>query len=109
MRGGGVVRRAALALPRRAGAARCYLPSAVMPIWRAVPAMIFSAAARSLAFRSGIFVSAIDRTCSRVRFATLVLCGSPEPFSMPAAARISRAAGGLFVVEVDERGPYTHV
>ena len=74
-----------------------------MPIWRAVPAMIFSAASRSLALRSGILVSAIARTWSRVRFATLVLCGSPEPFSMPAAARISRAAGGVLVMKVNER------
>ena len=51
-----------------------------MPIDRAVPAMIFSASSRSLALRSCILVCAISRTWSRVTVATLVLCGSPEPF-----------------------------
>ncbi len=41
------------------------------------------AASRSLAFRSGILVSAISRTWALVSLATLVLCGSPEPFSTP--------------------------
>ena len=84
-------------------------PSTVMPIWRAVPAMIFSAASRSLALRSGILVSAMARTWALVSRATLVLCGSPEPFSTPAAARIRRAAGGVFVMKVNERTSKTEI
>src|SRR5689334_15906263 len=78
-------------------------PSTVMPMERAVPAMIFDAASRSLAFRSGSFVVAISRTWAAVSLATLVLCGSPEPFSTPAALRISLAAGGVLVMKVKER------
>ena len=75
----------------------------VMPIDRAVPAMIFSAWSRSLALRSAILVVAISRTWSRVTVATLVLCGSPEPFSTPAALSSMRAAGGVLVTKVNER------
>ena len=75
----------------------------VMPIDRAVPAMIFSASSRELAFRSAILVCAISRTWSRVTVATLVLCGSPEPFSTPAALSSMRAAGGVLVTKVNER------
>ena len=57
----------------------------------------------SLAFRSGILVSAISRTCAWVILATLVLCGSPEPFSTPAAFWISSAAGGVLMMKVKER------
>ena len=59
-----------------------YLPqsSTVMPMERAVPAMIFEAASMSFAFRSGCFVSAISRTCALVSFATLTVCGVFEPF-----------------------------
>ncbi len=56
-----------------------------MPMLRAVPATIFIAASTSLAFRSGIFSSAISRTCVRVTFPTLFRFGSPEPFSTFAA------------------------
>ena len=75
----------------------------VMPIERAVPAMICSAASRSLALRSGILVSAISRTWARVILATLSFCGLAEPLSTPAALRISRAAGGVLVTKVNER------
>ena len=55
-----------------------------MPMERAVPAMIFMAASTSLALRSAIFCSAIPRTWSAVRLATLVVCGVPEPLATPA-------------------------
>ncbi|MCW2903952.1 MAG: hypothetical protein JWO67_6217 [Streptosporangiaceae bacterium] len=74
-----------------------------MPMDRAVPATIFSAAAMSVALRSGILVLAISRTWSAVTEPTLVLCGSPLPFSTPAALRMSCAAGGVLVTKVNER------
>src|SRR5262249_12118446 len=81
----------------------------VMPIERAVPAMIRSAWSRSLALRSGSLVCAISRTWSRVTVATLVLCGSPEPFSTPAAASSSLAAGGVLVTNVKLRSSNTEI
>src|SRR3712207_130354 len=80
-----------------------------MPIDRAVPAMIFSAWSRSLALRSAILVCAISRTWSRVTVATLVLCGSPEPFSTPAALSSMRAAGGVLVTNVNDRSSKTEI
>src|SRR4051812_12217185 len=80
-----------------------------MPIDRAVPAMIFSASSRSLALRSAILVCAISRTWSRVTLATLVLCGSPDPFSTPAALSSIRAAGGVLVTKVNERSSKTEI
>ena len=52
---------------------------------RAVPSTIRIAASTLAAFRSGIFVSAISRTLSRLTVATLLRFGSPEPDSIPAA------------------------
>jgi hypothetical protein len=75
----------------------------VMPIERAVPAMIRLAMSTSLALRSFIFISAISVSCASVSLATLVLCGSPEPFATPAAYLISSAAGGVLVMKVNER------
>jgi hypothetical protein len=60
-----------------------------------------------LAFRSGSFFSAIARTWSDVIVPTLVRFGSPEPFSIPIAWRISTAAGGVFVMKVNERSSKT--
>src|ERR1700733_13132550 len=74
-----------------------------MPIERAVPAMIFSAASIVVAFRSGIFVSAICWTWAAVSEPTLVLCGSLLPLSTPAAFLISSGAGGVFVMNVNDR------
>src|SRR3954469_25837098 len=80
-----------------------------MPIDRAVPAMIFSAWSRSLALRSAILVVAISRTWSRVTVATLVLCGSPDPLSTPAALSSMRAAGGVLVTKVNDRSSKTEI
>ena len=73
------------------------------PIERAVPAMIFVAASRSLALRSSSFFSAISRSWAWVILPTLARCGSPEPLSMPIAWRIRTAAGGVLVTKVKER------
>lgn len=55
------------------------------PIERAVPSIIRIADSMFAAFKSGILVSAISRTCARVTEATLTEFGVPEPFSTPAA------------------------
>ena len=65
--------------------------------------MIFEAASRSFAFRSGIFFSAIARTWAALIFPTLLTCGSPEPFWIPIASLIRTAAGGVFVMKSNER------
>src|ERR1017187_7080734 len=78
-------------------------PKTVMPIERAVPAMIFSAASTLFAFRSGIFTSAISRTWAFVIEPAFVLCGSPLPFCTPAAFLISSGAGGVLVMKENDR------
>ena len=70
---------------------------------RAVPSTIFIAASMSLALRSGSLVVAISRTWSLVSLPTFSLCGTPEPFLRPAAFLISSAAGGVLVMNVNER------
>src|SRR5215208_4538284 len=77
------------------------------PIERAVPSMIFAAWLTSCALRSPSFFSAIARTWSLEIVPTLVRLGSPEPFSIPIAWRISTAAGGVLVTNVNERSSYT--
>src|ERR1700735_2031996 len=74
-----------------------------MPMERAVPAMIFSAASIVVAFRSGILVCAMSRTWALVMLPTLVLCGSALPLSTPAAFLISSGAGGVLVMKVKLR------
>src|SRR2546429_454699 len=79
----------------------------VMPMDRAVPAMIFSAASTSLALRSDIFFSAISRSWALLIEPTLSRCGTPEPFCTPAALISRRAAGGVLRMNVNERSSYT--
>ena len=71
------------------------------PIERAVPAITFIAWSTSRAFRSTSFVSAIERTWSRVRRPTLVRFGSADPFSSRSASLIRTAAGGRLRDEVE--------
>src|ERR1019366_1247023 len=80
-----------------------------MPIERAGPAMIASAASMSRAFRSGIFVSAIWRSWAFVNDATFTLCGVGDPLSTLAAFLMSSAAGGVLVMKVNERSSYTEI
>src|SRR3954451_13520094 len=77
------------------------------PMERAVPAMILAAWSTSWALRSSSFFSAIWRTWASVIVPTFVRFGSPEPFSMPMAWRISTAAGGVLVTKVKERSSKT--
>ena len=78
-----------------------------MPILRAVPSTIRIAASTLAAFRSGILVSAISRTLSRLTVATLLRFGSPEPDSIPATFLRRTAAGGVLVMKVNERSSNT--
>src|SRR5699024_4741435 len=71
----------------------------VMPIDRAVPAMILAAASGLVAFRSVIFDSAISRIWSAEMVPTFSECGVPEPLATPAAFLISSAAGGVLGLE----------
>ena len=65
--------------------------------------MIFAAWSTSCALRSGSFFSAISRSWAWVILPTLSRCGSPEPFSRLIACLISTAAGGVLVMNVNER------
>ena len=76
-----------------------------MPIERAVPAMIFMAASVSLAFRSGAFISAMERSWSCVILATLVLLGVPDPLGMPAAF-FKKVGGGRGLGDERERAVF---
>src|SRR5205814_447621 len=81
----------------------CHYRSTSTPIERAVPAMIRAAWSTSRAFRSTSLVSAICRTCARLSLPTLSRFGSEEPFSSRRASLMRTAAGGVFVMNVNER------
>src|SRR3989304_2093392 len=76
-----------------------------MPMLRAVPAMILTAASRSAQLRSAFLIPAISSTCLRVTEPTRVRPGSPEPFARLAAFLRRTAAGGLFMMKVKLRSP----
>src|SRR5262249_14150202 len=78
-----------------------------IPMLRAVPMTIRSAASTVAEFRSGAFSSAISRTCFFVTLPTLLRLGTPDAFSSPAAFFSSTAAGGVLVMNVNERSLYT--
>src|SRR5262249_11449644 len=77
------------------------------PIERAVPATTSIACSTSRALRSTSFVSAIERSWSCVSRPTLFRFGSPEPLSIFSASLIRTAAGGVFVMNVNERSSKT--
>ena len=79
----------------------------MIPIERAVPAIMLIAASTDAAFRSGIFISAISLTLSLEIVATLVLFGTPEPDLMLHAFFSSTAAGGVFVTKLKLLSAYT--
>jgi hypothetical protein len=74
-----------------------------IPIDRAVPLMLFTAASIEAAFRSGIFCLAISSTCAYVTLPTLFLFGVPEPLARFAAFLSRTAAGGVLVTKVKLR------
>ena len=61
------------------------------------------AASMEPALRSGIFFSAISRTCACVSWPTLVLLGLPLPDSRPSAFLMSTGTGGVLVMKVKAR------
>src|SRR5258707_9306639 len=69
------------------------------PMLRAVPAITSIACSTSRAFRSCIFVSAIERSWAFVRRPTFIRFGSADPFSSRSASLIRTAAGGVFVMK----------
>src|SRR3954471_16812193 len=85
----------------------CHQAPTSTPIERAVPAMIFIAWSTSCALRSCSFFSAIARSWAWLIVPTFSRCGSPEPFSMLIAWRISTAAGGVLVMKVNDRSSKT--
>ena len=78
-----------------------------MPMLRAVPAIVFSAASTDIAFMSLIFCSARARSCLRVIVPAVLRFGVPEPLSTPAALRSRSAAGGVLRMNVNERSEKT--
>src|SRR5271156_4357903 len=78
-----------------------------MPIDRAVPFTLLTAASTEAAFRSGIFCLAISSTCFSVTLPTLSLLGVPEPLATPAARFNRIAAGGVLVIKEKVRSLYT--
>src|SRR3990170_4057096 len=74
-----------------------------MPMERAVPATWAMAPSGSMALRSGIFVSAILRSWSRVTDPTFSRRGLAAPLSTPAAWRNSTGVGGVLVMKVNDR------
>src|SRR3954468_1167179 len=78
-------------------------PFTSMPMDLAVPATWAMAPSRSIALRSGIFCSAISRTCAFDTEPTISRFGAIEPFSSPAALRSSTGVGGVFVMNVKLR------
>ena len=70
---------------------------------RAVPAIMLIAVSMFAAFRSGILISAILRTCSFVSWPTFVLFGTPEADSRPSSFLMRTGAGGVFVMKLNVR------
>ena len=74
---------------------------------RAEPAIVFTAASRLDAVRSGSLVFAISSNCARVTLPTFSVFGRPEPLLIPAAFFNKNDAGGVLVTKVNERSSYT--
>jgi len=74
-----------------------------MPMLRAVPITVRTADSRFVVFKSGSFVLAMSSTCLRVTLPTLFRFGWAEPYTIPAARLSSSEAGGVLVMNVNER------
>ena len=81
--------------------------STVMPMLRAVPAIMLIAASMLAAFRSGILSSAISWSFALDMLATLVLLGAAEAVFRLHAFLSSTAAGGVFVTKLKDLSAYT--
>src|SRR5437667_2892739 len=80
-----------------------------MPMDRAVPSTMRIAASTALGLRARIFCGATQLTWARVILPSLVLLGSPDSFSIPAAWRSSPDAGGVLVTKENVRSAYTMI
>src|SRR5439155_8048619 len=93
--------------PHRAGRGpvptRSLYPTTSIPIDLAVPRTLLVAASTEAAFRSGILCLAMSSTCFAVTLPTLSLFGVPDPLAIPAARLSKTEAGGVFVMNVNER------
>ena len=69
----------------------------------AVPSIWRIAASIVVQFKSGIFFSAISRTCAFVIFPTFSVSGLADPLAILAAFLTSSEAGGVFRMKVYER------
>src|SRR3569832_2434919 len=72
----------------------------MMPMERAVPAMVRTAASMSAAVRLGFLVLAISSSWARVIVPTLSRCGLALFLSSLIAFLISTVAGGVFMMKV---------
>src|SRR3972149_5694136 len=84
-------------------------PATSTPMLRAVPSTMRMAASMSLALRSFILISAIWRTCSRLRVPTFSRFWEALPFSMPRALRMRSEAGEVLRAKVKERSSKTGI
>lgn len=73
-----------------------------MPMFLQVPCTTFIAASTVVALRSGSLVVAISLNWASV-IDPMTFWGVPDPFLMPAAARISLDAGGVFSTKSNDR------
>src|SRR5439155_12929292 len=83
-------------------AVRMHQSTTSKPIDRAAPATIAIADSSESVLRSGIFSSAILRTWAFVTRPTLFRFGCPDPFSLSASFFKSTAAGGVFVMKLND-------
>src|SRR2546423_9527920 len=70
-----------------------------MPMERAVPRTVFTAASSVVQLRSGIFCFAMSSTCFAVTVPTLLRFGSADPFARFATFLSSTEAGGHLGME----------
>ena len=63
-------------------------------------AAVRTAASKSAAVKSGIFIFAISSACARVNLPTLSVCGLGLPLSILAAFLMRTVAGGVFMMKV---------
>ncbi len=79
----------------------------MIPIERAVPAIMLIADSKVDAFKSGILSSAIFWISALEILATFVLLGTPDPDLSPQAFFNKTAAGGVLVIKLKLLSAYT--
>ena len=69
--------------------------------------MVRTAASISAAVRSGHFCVATSSNCARLTLPTLLVLGFGEPFLILATFISNTDAGGVFLINLNERSAYT--